>query len=191
MQNNIKNATNKNCYEFIAGVLEENGIAYYGSKGIGGALLKKARSLGMNPNSFLTGEGITGLLCKNPVQFHLPQVTDKSHYEIWDKIEPYLKKGAILSFSSQFSGHTGIIGNDDGKWTYINSSGFGGSNMKYRVLNEDLKQELYKRLQQAKHEQTFLSITLGSVNRNLAAQFEISSQKSEEGFKSNDMSLIA
>lgn len=189
-QSTVKQTTSNNCYEFVAGILEDNGIAYYGKNGVGSALLKKAHSMGLNPNSFLTGEGVTNLLCDKPIQFHVPQVTDKSFSEIWDKIEPYLKKGAILSFSSQHSGHTGIIENDSGEWTYINSSGSGSANKKYRILKEDLKQEINSRLQRAKREQTFLSITLGSVNRNLAARFETSAKTQEKGLKDIDLSLI-
>lgn len=189
-QNPVNRAISKNCYEFVAGILEDNGIAYYGNNGVGSALLKKARSLGIRQNSFLTGEGITSLLCDNPVQVHVPQVTDNSFSEIWEKIEPYLKKGAILSFSSQHFGHTGIIENDAGEWTYINSSGSAGNNKKYRVLKEDLKHEIHSRLQRAKREQTFLSITLGSVNHDLAVRFGTSAQTAKNGLKGIDLSLV-
>ena len=157
--------SNKDCYEFLAGILEENGIAYYGSNGIGNALIDQARSRGLTPNSFLTGEGITRLLCDNPVKIHISRITDASFDEIWNKIEPHLKKGAILSFSSQPFGHTGIIDQKNGQWVYINSSGVPHDRKTYRVIEEDLKNEIRGRLKQADRQQTFLGITSGSVDR--------------------------
>jgi hypothetical protein len=163
---------NKDCYEFLVGILEDNGIAYYGNNGIGNALIDQARSRGLTLNAFLTGEGITRLLCDNPVKINISKVTDTSFDEIWNKIEPHLKKGAILSFSSQPFGHTGIIDQKNGQWVYINSSGVPYDRKTYRVIEEDLKHEMRSRLQQANRQQTFLAITLGSVDRDLAARFE-------------------
>lgn len=178
---------NKDCYEFLAGILEDNGIAYYGSNGIGNALIDQARSRGLTLNSFLTGEGITRLLCDNPVKIHISRVTDTSFDEIWNKIEPHLKKGAILSFSSQPFGHTGIIDQKNGQWVYINSSGVPYDRKTYRVIEEDLKHEIRGRLQQANRQQTFLGITLGSVDRDLAARFENSPLTAENRVKDIDL----
>jgi hypothetical protein len=163
---------NRDCYEFLAGILEENGISYYGTNGVGNTLVDQARSRGMSLNAFLTGEGITRVLCDNPVEINLSRVTDTSFDEIWNKIEPHLKKGAILSFSSQPSGHTGIIDQKNGQWVYINSSGVPYDRKTYRVIEEDLKHEIRGRLQRASRQQTFLNLTLGSVNRVLTARFE-------------------
>jgi hypothetical protein len=178
---------NKDCYEFLAGILEENGIAYYGSNGIGNTLISQARSLGLNSNSFLTGEGITRILCDNPVKINVSRITDASFDEIWNKIEPHLKKGAILSFSSQPFGHTGIIDRKNGQWVYINSSGVPHDRKTYRVIEEDLKNEIRGRLQQADRQQTFLGITLGSVDRDLAGRFENSHQIAENRLKGIDL----
>lgn len=162
----------KDCYEFLAGILEENGISYYGVNGVGSALIDRARSMGMNPNAFLTGEGVTRLLCDNPVRISIPEAADTSFDETWKKIEPHLKKGAILSFSSQHAGHTGVIDRKDGRWVFINSSGTTGDRRTYRVIEEDLKHEIQGRLEKANRQQTFLDITIGSVNRLLASKFE-------------------
>jgi hypothetical protein len=40
------------------------------------------------------------------------------------------------------------------------------------VIEEDLKHEIRGRLQRASRQQTFLNLTLGSVNRVLTARFE-------------------
>jgi len=178
---------NRDCYEFLAGILEDNGIAYYGSNGIGNTLIDQARSRGLTLNAFLTGEGITRLLCDNPVKINISRVTDTSFDEIWNKIEPHLKKGAILSFSSQPFGHTGIIDQKNGQWVYINSSGVPYDRKTYRVIEEDLKHEIRGRLQRANHHQTFLGVTLGSVDRNLAARFENSPMIAGKRLKDIDL----
>ena len=178
---------NRDCYEFLAGILEENGISYFGVDGVGSTLIEQARSRGMNLNAFLTGEGITRVLCDNPVEINVSRVTDTSFDEIWNKIEPHLKKGAILSFSSQNIGHTGIIDREDGRWVFINSSGSPGNRKTYRVLEEDLKHEIRGRLQRASRQQTFLNITLGSVNRVLTARFENPSLSEGSGHKDIDL----
>jgi len=178
---------NRDCYEFLAGILEENGISYFGVNGVGSTLIDQARSRGMNLNAFLTGEGITRVLCDNPVEINVSRVTDTSFDEIWNKIEPHLKKGAILSFSSQNIGHTGIIDREDGRWVFINSSGSPGNRKTYRVLEEDLKHEIHGRLQRASRQQTFLNLTLGSVNRVLTARFENPSLSEGSGHKDIDL----
>lgn len=179
---------NRDCYEFLAGILEENGISYFGINGVGSTLIDQARSRGMSLNAFLTGEGITRVLCDNPVGINVSRVTDTSFDEIWNKIEPHLKKGAILSFSSRNIGHTGIIDREDGRWIFINSSGSPGNRKTYRVIEEDLKHEIRGRLQRASRQQTFLNLTLGSVNRVLTARFENPSLS--EGSEHKDIDLF-
>ncbi|MDQ1330084.1 MAG: hypothetical protein QG578_347 [Thermodesulfobacteriota bacterium] len=177
----------RDCYEFLAGILEENGISYYGGNGVGSALIEQARSRGLNQNAFLTGEGITRLLCENPVEIKVSGAAESTFDELWGKIEPRLKKGAIISFSSQNTGHTGIIDREDGRWVFINSSGSPGNRRTYRVIEEDLKHEIRDRLERAKRQQTFLDITLGSVNRVLTARFENPELTEGTGLKEIDL----
>jgi hypothetical protein len=98
-------------------------------------------------------------------------VTGDSYGEIWDKIEPHLSRGAILSYSSQHFGHTGIVDCVDGRWVYINASGAGGDRKSYQVLEEDLKREIGGWLRRARAKNTFLNVTIGSVDRKLASRF--------------------
>jgi len=162
---------NQDCLEFVAGVLEDNGIDYYGKSGVASALIDKARNRGESSNSYLTGEGVTGLLCNSPATVYLPKVTGDSYGEIWDKIEPHLSRGAILSYSSQHFGHTGIVDRVNGRWVYINASGAGGDRKSYRVLEEDLEREIGGWLRRARAKNTFLQVTIGTVDRNLASRF--------------------
>ena len=161
----------KDCFEFVVGVLEIYGIDYYGKSGVASALMDKARIRGESPNSYLTGEGITGMLCSRPVTVRIPKVTSDSQAEIWDKIEPHLKRGAILSFSSQHFGHTGIVDRVNDRWVYINASNSEGDGNTYQVVEEDLKGEIGTWLRRAQTKNTFRTATLGIVDRNLASRF--------------------
>lgn len=156
------------CYEFVAAVLEENGIRYYGKDGVGNALIEKARREHSPANRFLTGEGLTGLLSSDTVTV---KVKGESVQQAWEMLEPRLKEGAILSFSSRRAGHTGIVGVRDGRWVFINSSGKLGDKRSYRVKEEDLGEEIRSWLAKAKSEKSGLSITLGRVDRDLAAAY--------------------
>jgi hypothetical protein len=156
------------CYEFVAAVLEENGIRYYGKDGVGNALIAKAKTEHKSSNHFLTGEGLTRLLSSETVSV---TVKGESVQQAWELLEPRLKEGAILSFSSRRAGHTGIVGLKDGRWVFINSSGKLGDRGSYRVREEDLGEEIRSRLEKAKKDKSPLSITLGQVDRNLAAAY--------------------
>jgi len=123
------------CFEFVAAVLEENGIRYYGKDGVGNALIQKAKTEHKPSNHFLTGEGLTRLLSSDTVSVN---VKGESVQQAWEFLEPRLKEGAILTFSSRRAGHTGIVGVRDGRWVFVNSSGKLGNRRSYRVKEEDL-----------------------------------------------------
>lgn len=156
------------CFEFVAAVLEENGIRYYGKDGVGNALIQKAKTEHKPSNHFLTGEGLTRLLSSDTVSVN---VKGESVQQAWEFLEPRLKEGAILTFSSRRAGHTGIVGVRDGRWVFVNSSGKLGNRRSYRVKEEDLGEEIRSRLAEAKREKSSLSITLGQVDRDLAAAY--------------------
>lgn len=156
------------CYEFVAAVLEKNGIRYYGKDGVGRALIEKAKMEHKPSNRFLTGEGLTRLLSSDAFTVN---VKGESVQQTWEILEPRLTEGAILSFSSQRAGHTGLVALKDGRWIFINSSGRLGDKSSYRVKEEDLKEEIRSWLVRAKKEKGSLSITLGRVDRELAAAY--------------------
>jgi hypothetical protein len=162
--------SNLDCFQFVAAVLEENGIRYYGKNGAGNALIKKAVTEHKPSNSFLTGEGVTQLLSSE--SFTLT-VKESSFQGAWKKIEPRLKEGSILSFSSRRFGHTGIVGKRNGRWMLIHSSGTPEQKSSYRVKEEDLAEEIRGWLEKAKKEKDFLSITVGQVDRDLAAAYNM------------------
>ena len=162
---------NKDCLEFLADLLEENGITYYGKNGVAEALIVKARSEGKNLNAYLTGEGITRKLSSNPVTVEIKKDGSDSFEDVWNRIIPHIQKGTILSFSSQSFGHTGIVDRVGNRWIYFNSSGIPSKPETYKVLAEDLKREIRSWFQRAKSQKTFLHITAGVIDPNLAKRF--------------------
>lgn len=161
----------KDCYEFLAAMLENNGIKYYGPGGVASTLVQRAKGLGKNPYALFSGEGVTELLCSRPVNITIDKVSKNSLEDIWNKLEPHLKEGAILSYSSDQFGHTGLVGKENGNWVYVNSSGKRGDKSSYRILREDLKSEIEGWLKRATRKRTFLEITLGNVDKNIAQNF--------------------
>lgn len=181
---------NKDCFEFLAGVLEQKGINYYGRDGVASRLIDKAKEEGKDPYIYFTGEGVTGLLCENPVTIHISDPSRSSAQTVYDEIEAHLKEGAILSYSSREFGHTGIVNNVDGRWVYVNSSGVFGNKNSYRVVEEDLKSEVAGWLRRAQRSNSSLDITFGVVDRNLAAPFSKPYFMSQ-GRSGSDVNLLA
>jgi len=181
---------NRDCLEFLADLLEENGITYYGKNGVADALITKARNEGKNLNAYLTGEGLTQKLSSNPVTVQIKECGSDSFEDVWNRIIPHIQKGTILSFSSQFFGHTGIVDHVGNRWIYFNSSGTPSKPETYKVLGENLKHEIRSWFQRAKRQKTFLNITAGAIDPNLAAQFNNASFEKRRPF-GGDIDLLA
>ena len=181
---------NKDCLEFVAGMLEENGIPYYGKNGVANKLITMARRENKSMNAYLTGEGITRLLSNKPVIVTVPDIHRDSFDNIWNQIKPHIKKGAILSFSSQHFGHTGIVDRMGDRWTYLNSSGIAGKPETYKVVAEDLKHEIRSWWMKAQRQHTFLNITVGNIDHDLAARFDGSSLLAKT-YQRPDINLFA
>ena len=161
----------ENCYEFLAGVLERNGISYYGDDGVAGALIREARDEGKRLNAYFTGEGITSLLSSNAVTVRVDGTTSTRFEDVWAGLESALAPGAIMSYSSRTFGHTGVVNRVNDTWTYVNSSGRAGNRDTYRVVEEDLKQEVRGWIRRAQKMNTSLEITVGTVDGTRAREF--------------------
>ena len=181
---------NKDCLEFLADLLEENGIIYYGKNGVADALIAKAQKEGKNLNTYLTGEGLTQKLSSNPVTVTIKKDGSDSFEDVWNRIIPHIQKGTIVSFSSQAFGHTGIVDRVGNRWLYFNSSGTPRKPETYKVLAEDLKHEIHSWFQRAKRQKTFLHITVGAIDPNLAARFNNASVEKQH-LLSRDIDLLA
>lgn len=176
------------CFQFVAAVLEDNGIRYYGKQGVGNALIRKAVEAQKPSNCFLTGEGVTRLLSREAFTV---TVKGNAFERAWGALDPHLREGAILSFSSRRFGHTGIVGARDGRWVFIHSSGNPGDNQSYRVKEEDLAGEISSWLERAGKENDFLSITVGQVDRELAASYSRPGSSSPEQSEQAKVNLFA
>ncbi|MBF0495678.1 MAG: hypothetical protein HQK58_03740 [Deltaproteobacteria bacterium] len=174
--------SSENCYELMANLLEDVGVNYYGPTGLYSHLVNKARQEGKAGNAYLTGEGLTGTICapqdvnrliiskndlKNPA---------KAVDQVWQKLEPQLKEGDILSFSSKKFGHTGVVGRYKGEWSYINS-GYADhpvestAKSSHRVEEETLKDEVLVHAKRARKYNQDLMITVGTPNQIQAAPY--------------------
>ena len=164
---------NKDCYEFLAAVLEENGIAYYGKGGLAERLMTKALAEGRKPNRYFTGEGVTEALCQQRHSVRVSETDAASAGQIWAEISPHLRDGGILSFSSRDFGHTGLVEQRNGRWVYLNSTNAGRGRNGYRVVEEDLRSEIKSWLRRARRNATFLDITVGKVAPQKIRPFEL------------------
>jgi hypothetical protein len=162
---------NRDCLEFLANLLEENGITYYGKKGLANQLIAQARNQGKRLNTYLTGEGLTRELSINPIVLEVKKDDSSSFEDVWKRIRPHIREGSILSFSSQSFGHTGLVDRQDNRWVYLNASGKFGKPETYQIKAEDLKLEIQSWFQRAKRQESFLNITVGAIDANLASHF--------------------
>ncbi len=160
------------CLEFLANLLEDNGITYYGKNGLANRLMAQARIEGKNLNAYLTGEGLTQELSSQPITIKLSKDYEGSFEQVWGQLKPYIQAGSILSFSSKSFGHTGLVDRVDNRLVYVNASGAAGKPETYQVEAEDLKPEVKSWFERAKKQETFLNITIGAINPRLAARFQ-------------------
>ena len=181
---------NRDCLEFLANLLEDNGIAYYGKQGLAHRLIGQARSQGKNLNAYLTCEGLTRELSSKPVTLSLKKGHGRSFENVWQQLRPHIQPGSILSFSSKSFGHTGLVDGDDKRWVYFNSSGTVGKPESYQIKAEDVKLEIKSWFQRAKQQDTFLNITVGTIDPNLAARFHNTPKKIQHA-PSSTIDLLA
>ena len=165
------------CYELLVNGLKDIGVPYTGPNGLKTKLVSMASTKGLPKNAYLNGEGITQVLgAKIYTKVVTPgKNTEKEANDFYNNIKPYLKKGYILSFSTPGKGHTGIINQKDGDWTYINSGHLDNmvdqANTENGVGEEYLKNEIKNWFFLAKERKESLSITLGKLNSRKMTQF--------------------
>jgi len=172
LQNLQSRYKNRDCLEFLANLLEDNGIAYYGKNGLANQLIGQARTQGKKMNAYLTGEGLTRKLSSRPITVRLEKDYKESFEQVWNRLKPHIRSGSILSFSSKSFGHTGLVDQIDDRWAYFNASGTAGKPETYQVKAEDLKPEVKSWFDRAQKQETFLNITIGAIDPGLAAQFQ-------------------
>ena len=167
-----KHYRKRDCYVFLVRALEDVGVRYYGTGGIKEALLRKAVDEGRQRYAYLTGEGVIQSLCTNPSKIHIPRANERSFSEAWSRLKGVLSPGSLISVSSRRFGHTGIVGNKGKEWTLLNSAKqVHADERSYKVKEEDLKKELRSWLRRAQKQRSFLTVTVGSPEINMAARF--------------------
>ena len=158
------------CFELIVLGLNKMGVNYKGRGGLYNQLIKMAEAKGLPRNAYLNGEG---LIEASGSQVYLKSIskihdTDTQADQIYGEIEPLLKKGSILSFSTQTRGHTGIISQKNQYWTYINSGmmdhHIGSHHDPKSVGEEFLAGEIKNWVKLAAKSDEHLRITLGRLN---------------------------
>lgn len=179
-----KDYKSMDCFELLVNGLKNMGVQYYGKGGLREKLIGMANSEGKSRYSYLNGEGIikasgSEVFNKSIVGIHKNH--KKQAEKIYKEIEPYLSKDQILSFSTNSSGHTGIISKNRDSWTYINSGHLDNSiNSETKIKGvgeETLKNEFYNWFKRAYNKKEGLTISLGRLNQMKLAVYGGSSIK--------------
>ncbi|MCK5835861.1 MAG: hypothetical protein KAH09_01225 [Desulfobacula sp.] len=165
------------CYELLVGGLTQLGVKYQGENGLGRHLINQALAKGLPGNHYMNGEGLvseSGIDVFKKTIFRVKDV-QKQADNVMEEMKTMLKEGQVLSFSMRNRGHTGIISQRQGQWTYINSGkmdhNISGENGIKAVGEEGLKEELENWFQLAMEESQGLKITLGTLDLNRLSMF--------------------
>lgn len=172
-----KSYSDMDCYEFLVNGLSKMGVRYYGRDGLGNRMMSSAMKKGLPMNAYLNGEGLIRYSGSETYRKALFNVSDPAGQarQVIDEITVHLEKGSILSFSTETRGHTGIVSNKDGAWTYINSGVMDNPvdtlTTSKGVGEESLDREIEDWFRLAAQNKESLVITLGKLNQNKLAAY--------------------
>jgi hypothetical protein len=158
------------CFELVVRGLNKMGIDYKGNGGLQNQLVRMAVAKGLPRNAYLNGEGLVKASGTQVYFKSISKIQDSEIQasEIFEEMEPFLKKGFILSFSTRTRGHTGIVSQKDRSWTYINSGTMdhriGGRRDQKGVGEELLTAEIRNWVRVAANNDESLKITLGRLD---------------------------
>ena len=158
------------CYNLVINGLRREGVRYNGPGGLRRRMEEAARAEGKPLNAYQNGEGLIKTAGRELFSKSFSRITNPNHLtgEVYDAIEPLLRKGEILSFSTPSRGHTGVISNKNGQWTYINSGlmdhRVDNGRINHRVGEERLRDEIANWFALARHRNEPLSITVGALD---------------------------
>ncbi len=165
------------CFELLVNGLSNMGFTYTGKNGLGRKLISMARDRGLPMNAYLNGEGLVKLSGDNVYERSFLRINhpEREALRTIEELGPYLKRGAVLSFSTETRGHTGVVSSRDGAWTFINSGVMDHSLENQRlpkgVGEEDLKKEIENWFKLAAKHGESLKITLGQLNEKKLASY--------------------
>ena len=174
-----------NCFELLVNGLEKMGIQYRGPGGLGNNLIKMAVENGLPENHYLSGEGLIETSGSLVYAKSIPAIrsSQTEAMALYKEIEPLLREGLILSFSTPSRGHTGIVSKKASHWTYINSGNMDhliAGRRKKGVGEESLAPEIRNWFRLAAGSGEALSITMGKLNERKLKQ-NLGSQTSAKG----------
>lgn len=167
-----------NCYELLVKGLSKMGVRYYGRDGLGRQMMAGAVDKGLPVNAFLNGEGLIQFSGSETYKKSLNRVSDPiaQARQVMGEMAAHLEKGSILSFSTESRGHTGIVSNRNGAWTFINSGVMDNSVERSAtakgVGEESLSREIENWFRIAARRNESLVITLGKLSRNKLAAYD-------------------
>lgn len=165
-----KSYTSLDCYELIVQGMEDLGFRYHGEQGIKEQLMEMAKTGGLPLNTYLIGEGLLeavgAKICSKRV---IPgKHSDRQSRALFESIQPLLKKGYLLSFSTTTRGHVGIVSQHKDQWTFLNSGrmdhSLNGPNQAKGVGEENLKAEIHNWIRFAASKNEPLQVTLGRLD---------------------------
>ena len=160
-----------NCYELLVKGLRRMEIPYEGKNGLFSKLTRMAQDKGMPANAYLNGEGIVRAAGSLVLSKSYTSVRDweKESASLYRELEPLLNKGQILSFSTERRGHTGIVSQQEGHWTFINSGRLDNpitsTDVSKGVGEESLQKEINNWFKLAHGKRESLLVTLGSLDQ--------------------------
>lgn len=158
------------CYGLLVRGIKNQGINYNDSGGVRDRMEKLAIEQGLPLNAYQNGEGLietSGTKLYDKSYISINDASEQSR-QLLSEIQPILKEGEILSFSTPSQGHTGIISHKNNDWTYINSGVIdnqvdSGKSSK-RVGEEHLGAELENWFALAKSKNESLKISIGILD---------------------------
>ena len=165
------------CYELVVNGIKSLGYQYHGQAGIKSSLMERALHDRLPVNAYLTGEGLMEKTGKTIVSKSFENIGDPAQAAMTfvREIQPLLRQGRILSFSTPTKGHTGVISKAENQWTFINSgimdNSVGKSVNANAVGEEFLTDELENWFALAKKQKEPLRITIGTLDQKKLAMF--------------------
>lgn len=175
------------CYGLLVRGMRSQGVMYGGKGGLRESMEQLAMQQGLPLNAYQNGEGLIETVGSQTYTKSYLTINDigEQAAAVFNELKPQLNEGAILSFSTPSRGHTGIISQKNGKWTYINSglidNQVDAGKLKHRVGEESLEEEIKNWFRLAKEQNESLKVSLGQLDE----------QKLQSYFRTDEQDLLS
>jgi len=174
------------CYELVVRGLVTLGIRYHGTGGLRENLVKMAAREGLPRNAYFNGEGLIEASGTKVYSKSFLRIKDSEAQarEVMNELNPLLKKGLIVSFSTHTKGHTGIVSRKNSDWTFINSGKMDHpldiGNKAKLVGEEALSEEMKDWFELAASLKESLKITVGRLDEKKLVTFNYAGNRIPE-----------